>query len=198
VAASERLLTAIREVRAVLAHLLPPGLEELGLADALRTRLDSSATEGIATTVAGELPRLEPWVEQALYGMTSEAVSNAVRHGRPASLRVELGVARGRAVIRIADDGHGFDLAAVTRTEGGGLGLLGLSRQASWLGGSATVLSRPGAGTTVRISIPLERHRRHAASADATPEPNARLESRSVAAGRMMGEPVETGVEGDG
>lgn len=202
VAASERLLTAIREVRAVLAHLLPPGLEELGLADALRTRLGSIAAEGIGARVVGDLPRLEPWVEQALYGMASEAVSNAVRHGRPTSLRVDLGVVRARAVIRIADDGAGFDLATVTRTEGSGLGLVGLSRQASWLGGSAKVVSRPGAGTAVRISIPLERHLRRPAAADhpadVALDPSAPPESRPVAAGRMMGRPVETGVEGDG
>src|SRR5204862_7561877 len=68
VAASERLLAAIGEVRAVLAHLLPPGLEELGLANALRTRIQSLRESGVDAEVVGDLPRLEGWVEQALYG----------------------------------------------------------------------------------------------------------------------------------
>jgi signal transduction histidine kinase len=158
VAASERLLTAIGEVRAVLAHLLPTGLEELGLAEALRTRIRSVREDGVEAAVRGDLPRLEPWVEQALYGMASEALSNAIRHGRPSTIGFDLGVVRGRAVLSVTDDGVGFDPSKVTRTERSGLGLIGMSRQASWLGGSARIVSRPGAGARVRISIPLDRH----------------------------------------
>jgi signal transduction histidine kinase len=158
VSASERLQAAIGEVRAVLARLLPTGLEELGLAEALRTRIRSVSEDGIEAEVSGDLPRLEPWVEQALYGMASEALSNAVRYGGPSTIRIGLGAVRGRAVLSIADDGVGFDPTRVTRTERGGLGLIGMARQASWLGGSARVVSRPGGGTRVRISIPLERH----------------------------------------
>jgi signal transduction histidine kinase len=164
VAASERLMTAIREVRAVLAHLLPPGLEELGLADALRTRMGALSEDGVAADVRGDLPRLEGWVEQALYGMAAEAVSNAVRHGRSTVVRIELSVTRGRAVLAVVDDGVGFDPSAVIRTEGGGLGLIGMTRQASWLGGSARILSRPGNGTRIRISIPIDRHLRETRS----------------------------------
>ncbi len=160
VSASERLRAAIGEVRGLLARLLPTGLEELGLAEALRTRIRSVGDDGIEAEVSGDLPRLEPWVEQALYGMASEALSNAVRHARPSTIRIGLGVVRGRAVLSIADDGAGFDPTRVIRTERGGLGLIGMSRQASWLGGSARLVSRPGGGTRVRISIPLERHLR--------------------------------------
>jgi len=158
VSASERLQAAIGEVRAVLARLLPTGLEELGLAEALRARIRSVSEDGIEAEVSGDLPRLESSVEQALYGMASEALSNAVRHGRPSTIQIGLGEVRGRAVLSIADDGAGFDPTRVIRTDRGGLGLIGMSRQASWLGGSARVVSRPGGGTRVRISIPLERH----------------------------------------
>ena len=175
VSASERLLTAIGEVRAVLARLLPPGLEELGLAEALRTRLsaahETGAEDDVSGDVTGDLPRLEAWVEQSLYGMASEAVSNAVRHGHASSIRIDLRIVRGRALLTVSDDGSGFDPATVNRSEASGLGLVGMSRQASWLGGSARIASRPGAGATVRISIPLDRHLRatlssHAGSKD--------------------------------
>ena len=163
--ASERLLTAIGEVRAVLARLLPPGLEELGLAEALRTRIQSTDGDGPTGEVVGDLPRLEASIEQALYGMASEAISNAVRHGRANSVRIDLGIVRGRAVLAVSDDGRGFDLTNVSRSERGGLGLIGMARQASWLGGSARVVSQPGAGTRVRISIPLARHLRASSGA---------------------------------
>lgn len=161
VAAGELVLTAIGEVRAVLARLLPTGLEELGLAEALRTRIESVREDGIEAEVTGDLPRLEPWVEQSLYGIASEALSNAIRHGRPSTIRINLSVARGRAILSVTDNGSGFDPAQAARatpTESGGLGLIGMSRQASWLGGSARFVSRPGNGATVRVSIPLERH----------------------------------------
>ena len=158
VSASEGLLTAIREVRSVLARLLPPGLEELGLAEALRTRIQALNHDGIAAEVIGDLPRLEAWVEQSLFGMASEAVSNAVRHGRSTSVRIDLGLVRDQAVILVTDDGTGFDPSTVSRTDGGGLGLVGLTRQASWLGGSARVTSAAAVGTKVRISIPIRRH----------------------------------------
>jgi signal transduction histidine kinase len=158
--ASDRVVTAIKELRAVLANLLPPGLEELGLAHAIRNRMAALAAEsGFEMTLDGDLPRLDDWVEQALYGMTSEALANAVRHSQGRTVLVELRPAGGRAVVTIADDGHGFDPAAAERRRaGGGLGLLGIARQARWLGGVSSIRSRPGSGTTVRISIPIARH----------------------------------------
>jgi signal transduction histidine kinase len=158
--ASERMVTAIKEVRAVLNDLVPPGLEELGLGQAIRSRMNSLAAEsGIAMTIEGELPRLDDWVEQALYGMTTEALTNAVRHSRAHSVRTSLREAKGRAVVTIQDDGQGFDPAAAERRrKGGGLGLLGIARQARWLGGAASVRSSHGTGTMVRISIPIARH----------------------------------------
>jgi signal transduction histidine kinase len=158
--ASDRLVTAIKEVRAVLNDLVPPGLEELGLGQAIYSRMKSlEAESGMDMTINGELPRLDDWVEQALYGMTTEALTNAVRHSRARSVRTALRAAKGRAVVTIEDDGQGFDPAAAERRrQGGGLGLLGIARQARWLGGAASVRSSIGAGTVVRISIPIARH----------------------------------------
>jgi signal transduction histidine kinase len=158
--ASDRLVTAIGEVRAVLADLVPPGLEELGLAQAINHRVQGLAAEsGMEMVVTGDLPRLDDWVEQALYGMSSEALTNAVRHSHARFVSTELRVTRGRAVITVQDDGQGFDPAAAERRRaGGGLGLLGIARQARWLGGASSVRSRVGSGTLVRISIPIARH----------------------------------------
>lgn len=158
--ASDRLVVAIKEVRAVLNDLVPPGLEELGLGQAIHSRVRSLAAEsGMEMTSDGDLPRLDDWVEQALYGMTIEAVTNAVRHSQARVVRTELRSTNGRAVVTVRDDGQGFDPTAAERRRAvGGLGLLGLSRQARWLGGSSSVRSSPGSGTLVRISIPIARH----------------------------------------
>lgn len=158
--ASDRLLTAIRELRAVLTRMTPPGLDELGLADAIRIRLSGMRAEGMEGTVVADLPRLHDAAEQALYRMAVEALSNALRHGKASRVDVTLQQSRGRAILTVADNGVGFDpRAGDRRRDGTGMGLLGMSRQAGWLGGRMTISSRPGAGTRVRISIPLTPNR---------------------------------------
>jgi signal transduction histidine kinase len=177
--ASERMVAAIKEVRAVLNDLVPPGLEELGLSHAILSRMNTLSSESpIVMTLEGDLPRLDDWVEQALYGMTTEALTNAVRHSHARSVRVELRASKGRAVLTIHDDGRGFDPAAAERRRaGGGLGLLGITRQSRWLGGAASIRSIIGSGTLVRISIPIARHtgsRGGYAGASANPAPSGR------------------------
>lgn len=152
--ASARLATAIGELRSVLERLAPPALEELGVRRAVEQRLRSLARDGATIwTVEGDLPRLPAALEQALFAMIAEAASNVVRHAGAQRGIVRLGIARSRVVAVVEDDGLGFETRSVA--EGRGLGLEGLRRQASWLGGRADIHSRPGAGTRVRISIPL-------------------------------------------
>jgi signal transduction histidine kinase len=154
-AAQERLLTAIREVRHVLNTLVPPGLEELGLANALTIHVRDTVGEGIIADVTGDLPRVEHYLEAGLFSMTAEAISNAVQHAGPTRIRIDLRASRERGIITITDDGVGFDPSAAHRRTLEGMGLIGMARRASWLGGRVDVTSRPGAGTTIRISVPL-------------------------------------------
>jgi signal transduction histidine kinase len=155
-AAQERLLAAIREVRLVLNTLVPPGLEELGIANALRIYVRDNVPETVVTEVIGELPRAENWLEAGLFAMTVEAINNAVQHAEAGVIRIDLRASRGRGIISITDDGIGFDPAAARRRTQEGMGLIGMTRRASWLGGRVHVTSRPGGGTTIRISAPLE------------------------------------------
>lgn len=159
--AMERLREAIGEVRSVLGQLVPAGLE-LGLRDAILYRHQALMAEGgLRGVVTGSAPRLREPVEQAVYGMVSEAMTNCTRHASATTLDVNMAVVRRRLVIVVRDDGIGFNPASsiVRRDSGGGLGLLGMTRQAHWFGGSAVIRSRPGRGTAIRISIPFERHR---------------------------------------
>ncbi len=154
-AAGERLLTAIREVRAVLNSLVPPGLEELGLANALRIYVRDVVKEGIAVEISGDLPRTESWLEAGIFAMTVGAVNNAVLHAQPTLVEIAMR-ADGRAgIITVRDDGVGFDPAQTRRHTGSGMGLLQMARRAGWLGGRLDVSSRPGEGTTVRMTVPL-------------------------------------------
>jgi signal transduction histidine kinase len=154
-AAQERLLTAIREVRVVLNAIVPPGLEELGLANALEIYVRDEVPDQIAVEISGELPRAEGWLEAGLFAMTVEAINNAVLHAGASRIRIGLRATRGRGIITVTDDGVGFDPAAAHRQTQESMGLIGMTRRASWLGGRVDVMSRPGAGATIRISAPL-------------------------------------------
>lgn len=154
--ASARLATAIGELRSILERLAPPALEELGLVRAIEQRLRGLTRDGSPSwSVEGDVPRLPGPIEQALFTMIAEAASNVVRHAEARQLTVRLELHRARIVAVVEDDGRGFEPRSVAGSEAPGLGLEGLRRQARWLGGRAEIRSRPGAGTRVRITIPV-------------------------------------------
>jgi signal transduction histidine kinase len=154
-AADGALTSAIREVRHVLNTLVPPGLEELGIANALRIYVRDNVPAGIAAGVTGDLPRIDGWLEAGLFAVATEAISNAVRHAQPTTIGIDLQATHGSAMITVTDDGIGFDPAAASRRSEQGMGLVGLTRRASSIGGRVDLTSRPGSGTTIRISVPL-------------------------------------------
>ena len=154
-AAGERLLAAIREVRTVLNSLVPPGLEELGLANALRIYTRDSVPATIQVEISGDLPRAEGWLEAGLFAMIIGAVDNSVAHARPALVEIAMRTDARTGIITVRDDGVGFDPVQVRRRTGTGMGLLQMARRASWLGGRLDVTSRPSEGTTVRMTVPL-------------------------------------------
>ena len=104
-------------------------------------------------------PAAPAGVEQNLYGMVVEAMTNAASYAQASTTDVDLRVVRGRLVIAVRDDSIGFEPTRPTARRD-----RAQSRAAGWPAGplarrSAGISSRPGHGTTVRISIPLERHR---------------------------------------
>ena len=154
--AQERLLTTIKEIRTVLNNLVPPGLEELGLVNALQIHVRDNVPKTILAEVTGQLPRAEYWLEAGLFAMTAEAISNAVQHGQPTLIKIDLRASRGRGIITVTDDGVGFDPAAAHRRTLEGMGLIGMQRRAGWLGGRVDIVSRAGTGTNITITVPLE------------------------------------------
>jgi signal transduction histidine kinase len=154
--AQERLLTTIKEIRTVLNNLVPPGLEELGLANALQIHVRDNVPKTTRAEVTGQLPRAEYWLEAGLFAMTAEAITNAVQHGQPAHIKIDLRASRGRGIITVTDDGVGFDPAAAHRRTLEGMGLIGMQRRAGWLGGRVDIVSRTGTGTNITITVPLE------------------------------------------
>lgn len=101
----------------------------------------------------GEVRGLGSAAETALYRIVQEALHNAVRHGAPTRVQVRLADEADQVAVEIADDGRGFDPAAVSDREDA-RGLAGIRERVTLLGGRVELDSAPGEGTRLRASIP--------------------------------------------
>jgi signal transduction histidine kinase len=142
------------EAHAALAGLRPPVLEDLGLADALASLARSVAQ--VPVSVAADDCRLPEHMEIALYRIAQEALQNVVKHAQASAADVELRCDATRALLRVSDDGRGFDAAArADDSASSSYGLRSMAERAELIGGRLTVTSRPGVGTTVTAAVPL-------------------------------------------
>lgn len=144
------------EMRTLIFRLRSPEIERLGLAGAIRTRLECvEARAGIETflSVDGE-PGLPPASEEELLGISVELLNNTLKHARAGRVDVRLRRLPGEVILEIADDGRGFDLASCRGN--GGRGLAGIEERAQTLGADVDIDTAPGRGTRVRVRVPLD------------------------------------------
>ncbi len=143
-------------VREVVRGLRPPALERFGLASALRglvAAMEGQAGARVDLSVDGETPRMTPDVELGLFRIAQEALNNALRHGRPAHIRVSLCEADGYLHLRVADDGRGFDPRSRAEGRHDGFGLIGMRERAELIGGHLAVRSQRDKGTVVDLVL---------------------------------------------
>lgn len=146
--------TARRELRAVVDDLRPPDLARDGLTSTLTKHLDMVGRTWDVDISADldDLDVLPDATERALLRITQEAVHNAVRHGRPSHIAVRAGREDAQIVLRIDDDGSGFDPPA-GGTRGRTMGLASMRDRAAAVGGQFALRSAPGAGTNIVVRI---------------------------------------------
>jgi signal transduction histidine kinase len=142
-------------------QLRPSVLDDLGLVPAVeRIVAEFGRTHGIEVAFETNLRtarRLPAPLETALYRITQEALTNVARHAGAHSVSLLLEARSGSVTLIVEDDGRGFDAAGWmngTRDERS-LGVFGMRERASLLGGSLTIESAPGSGTTVFVEVPL-------------------------------------------
>jgi signal transduction histidine kinase len=165
--AVEQVDATIAEMRRLIADLRPATLDELGLAAALealveRLRwgevIDVKLHVELATDGNGNPIRFLAQIEDTVYRLVQEALTNVAKHAGIDRARVDV-IETGEEIrVLIEDRGEGF-------TGGGdtdGFGLLGMRERVALAGGTLTVRSAPGAGTTVTAKLPAE-HRPDAA-----------------------------------
>jgi signal transduction histidine kinase/streptogramin lyase len=140
---------ARRSVRALRPHLLESG----DLATSLRAvaeQLTSGTEVRSSVRVHGSKRRLPLPIEDTLFRMGQEAMTNAVRHGACRTLQITLDVKDGTITLTVEDDGSGFD---PSRTENGS-GITGMKERIERLGGTLLLKSEPGRGTHLVASVP--------------------------------------------
>lgn len=139
-----------------LSHELHPGaLEHLGLIEALRARCDEVKTQSgvdVSLDVGADWPDVvTDGVALCLYRVAQEALRNIVKHAQATRACISLDRQGAQVVMRVSDDGRGFD--AGRSVEHGGLGLLSMRERVEMLGGKFEVTSSPDAGTVTMVTV---------------------------------------------
>ncbi|MGW8552920.1 GAF domain-containing sensor histidine kinase [Streptomyces tubercidicus] len=146
---------AADELRAAVIELRPAALDEDGLVATLRSQAQvlDRAHSARVTFAAHSVRALPAAQEEAVLRVAQEALHNALRHSGAKAVEVTLTRDGQGALLRIADDGCGFDPRAVRRA-GRHLGLVSMHDRAGGVGGKLTVESEPGKGTAVEMEVP--------------------------------------------
>lgn len=151
----------LSSVRALSQELRPPLLDELGWDSALSWLCESfSQRTGLPVTCThlDTLGRLQPEIELTAYRIVQESLTNIARHAGASHVDVTTCPVNGSLEIIIVDNGHGFDVDALRRSDRprSGLGLLGMGERVEMVGGELKIESEPGAGTRIRATLPVQ------------------------------------------
>lgn len=149
----ETINAAIAKLRALAIDLRPTALDDFGLLPALERLTESyERRTGIATTLRFDAPglRLPSQAETAIYRVVQESLTNAAKHANARSIVVRGESSDDEVIVKVVDDGAGFDPAEIE----GGFGLVSMQERASLVSGSVRVSSARGSGTTIELRVP--------------------------------------------
>ena len=145
---------SLRSLRSLLVEIYPPDLRTGGLEAALEDLVAPAHGAGVAATVdVGDITGVDDDVVALVWRVAQEAVRNALRHGEPDLLRVDVTAGHDVLVLEVTDNGRGFEPGRVDT--GAHFGLRGLRDLIREVGGRLDIRSAPGAGTTVRLQVDL-------------------------------------------
>lgn len=152
----ELLEETTRNLRNVMMELRPAGLDELGLLAALKEHASQVARRsGVQVTVSGvePEPRLTPTEEIAFFRIAQEALNNVVKHSRASECTLVLRQEPQSVVLRIMDNGVGFDTGSKPVMGGYGMGTTTMRERAEALGARLQLESSPGEGTAITVEL---------------------------------------------
>jgi signal transduction histidine kinase/ligand-binding sensor domain-containing protein len=149
---------SLTEARRSVMDLRSSALEDQDLAAAIEAgtkQLTAGSGVEVSVEVTGPVKELPPEMEQHLLRIAQEAVTNALKHAQASRIWVKMHLEAKRLFLRIVDNGRGFDQQGAFASRGGHFGLIGMRERAERLGGELRLVSQPGEGTQVEITVPL-------------------------------------------
>ncbi|MEO8166033.1 MAG: histidine kinase, partial [Betaproteobacteria bacterium] len=151
--------TTIQSVRKISSELRPQVLDDVGLTGTLKWQArEFQARTGIRCKL--EVPEkefaLDPERSTAVFRIFQEVMTNVVRHAKATRVDIKLSVDGGHLILMIGDNGSGISQSDIHNPKS--LGLLGIRERTMILGGSVEIGGINHKGTSVRLTIPLERH----------------------------------------
>lgn len=156
----EMAAAAQSEMRALLLHLRPAHLEgkslKHGVEELLRELQDKHALD--FKWSIGDLPDLPKGIEDHLFRILQEALSNTLRHSKAQQVEITLSVIRQNVRLKVTDNGVGFTADDEQKTSSYGMALM--RERVAEIGGVLNVSSAPGQGTMIEVTVPLVTKRR--------------------------------------
>ena len=142
-----------RSIHDLSHRLYPARLRLIGLVPALQALQCELARSGapVTFTAADVPPSLPPELTLTLFRVVQEGLQNAVKYSQANRITVRLSGGNGELALSIEDDGIGF---AVDSAWGSGLGLVSMRERLEAVGGRLVIVSTPGAGTRLSITVP--------------------------------------------
>jgi signal transduction histidine kinase len=153
---SRRTTAAIENLRALIAEVRPAALDDIGAAAALAALGERIASSGelevaMAVDLGDEDARHAPDLEDAIYRVVQEALTNVVKHARATAVSVSVDIDDDEVTVRVNDDGVGFD----EQRPADGFGLIGMRERVGLVGGRLEISSARGEGTTITALFPV-------------------------------------------
>jgi PAS domain S-box-containing protein len=162
IARTQRLVVkSMNIVQRFARELRPTLLDDLGLIPALRSYMrDVMKRTGLrihfTSFTLGRTKQLDSAKRTVLYRVAQEAITNVVRHAQASLVEVRIQKLRGVIRIEIKDNGKSFQVQGVLSAgKKKRLGLLGMRERVEMVGGTLSIESEPGKGTTIRAEIPF-------------------------------------------
>jgi len=151
---------SLLDVRKIIFDLRPMVLDDLGLAPAIKRYLsDYKKQYGLQVDFLffGEQRRLDSAIEIALFRIVQETITNVRKHAKAKRAIVKIEQLNEKVNIHMKDDGTGFNLDEImTDTNHKGYGLVGMRERVQLLKGEINIITAPGQGTAINISVPLK------------------------------------------